>query len=135
MLRTLSSLFLTGVMIAGGTLAATADMNAPANGSISRVTAASPMTATQTASVKAAPARAAALPKATGTHAITNAMIRGAGGIAPCKYEDGSRQALPCYWNAKVRGNGKGDSFIAMPNGKGNDPAYIYLTGAKAKRY
>lgn len=32
--------------------------------------------------------------------------------MVPCKYEDGSgKQKLPCYWDAKKRGNHKGDSF------------------------
>lgn len=137
MLRTLSSLFLAGVMIAGGTVAATADMTAPSSASISSI-AASPMTATQTASVKAEGARVTptkAAPLKAMTRTARNKQIREWGGIAPCTHEDASRQALPCYWNAKVRGDGKGDSFIAVSNGKGNDPAFIYLTGAKAKRY
>lgn len=131
MLRTLSSLFLAGVMITGGALASTADIERPSSPSIT----APLMTATETGVIEGQGPKAAALPKATGTHTITNKMIAAAGGIAPCKYEDGSRQALPCYWNAKARGNGKGDSFIAVSNGKGNDPSYIYLTGKKAKRY
>lgn len=136
MLRTLSSLFLAGVMIAGGTLAATADM-VPASSGVTVMTPSTPMTATQTASIKTEGARVAptkAAPLKAMTRTAKNKQIRAWGGIPPCKWEDGSGQVLPCYWNAKL-GDGNGDSFIAVSNGKGNDPKYIYLTGPKAKRY
>ena len=34
--------------------------------------------------------------------------------LAPCQYEDGPG---PCIWNAKTRGNGKGQSFIIHADG------------------
>lgn len=66
-----------------------------------------------------------------------NKYIRAHGGIAPCKWEDGSGQAGPCVWLASVQGNGQGVSFVAMPDGadKDDDKEIVYLSGPKAKRY
>ncbi len=123
--RTLSAFFLAGVMVAGTTLAATADMEVPAQAS-SSMHIASPMTAAEIESAQAAPAPAL-IPPAKGAHTLTNAAIRAAGGIAPCKHEDGSAQVLPCYWNGKVRGNKTGLSYIMMPS-KGDDPRQVILS-------
>lgn len=71
------------------------------------------------------------------TQTQINRYIKSEGGIPPCTHEDGSGQPGPCYWNAKVQGNGDGWSFIAMPDGKdkGDDKDLVYLNGPKAVRY
>jgi hypothetical protein len=63
-----------------------------------------------------------------------NKYIRSHGGIPPCIHEDGSGQKGTCVWWAGKRGNGKGDSYLAVDR-KGKDDAIIYITGSKAKRY
>lgn len=71
------------------------------------------------------------------TQAAINRYIRSEGGIPPCTHEDGSGQPGPCYWNAKVQGNGDGWSFVAMPDGKDkdDDKDLVYLNGPLAVRY
>lgn len=71
------------------------------------------------------------------TQAAINRYIRSEGGIPPCTDEDGSGQPGPCYWNAKVQGNGDGWSFVAMPDGKDkdDDKDLVYLNGPLAERY
>lgn len=55
-----------------------------------------------------------------------NQFIRANGGIAPCRHEDGAKQPKPCWWNAKVQGNGEGRSYVIMPGGE--DGRIVYLT-------
>lgn len=55
-----------------------------------------------------------------------NQFIRANGGIAPCRHEDGANQPKPCWWNAKVQGNGDGRSYVIMPGGE--DGRIVYLT-------
>lgn len=127
MLRTISSLALAAFIGITGALTATAEMPAPASASISSVAVvASPMTPAQVASAKAPSASAA--PKKVAITTARIKQIRAWAGMPPCRYEDGSGQALPCYWNAKMRGNGKGKSFIAVtPSKKGDDPRIIFI--------
>lgn len=33
---------------------------------------------------------------------------------APCQYDE-AFQPVPCVWQANDRGNGQGDSFVALP--------------------
>ena len=129
MMRTISALILAAFIGTAGALTATADMNAPAQATISTAALHStPMTAAQVESAKALTAgKASAAPKKAAITTARIKQIRAWGGIAPCKHEDGSAQVLPCYWNAKVRGDGNGRSFIAMPS-KGDDPRFVYLT-------
>lgn len=128
MLRTLSSIFLAGVMIAGGTVAATADMAAPSTASISTVALnATLMTQTQIESTKQGPAvKARVIAAKAMSRTAKNKQIRAWGGIPPCTHEDGSGQVLPCYWDGSKRGNGKGNSYIAMPS-KGDDPRFVII--------
>lgn len=121
--RTIASLFLAAVLGTTGALAATAEMPSTPAHSVSTVSViSSPMTPSEVTAVKA-PVKA----KKAGMSRVTkNRLIRSWGGIAPCRNEDASNQPLPCYWNAKVRGNGKGDSFIAMPS-KGDDPRFVII--------
>lgn len=37
--------------------------------------------------------------------------------MAPCVSEDSTGEIAPCYWDASVRGNGKGQSFVKLPDG------------------
>lgn len=71
------------------------------------------------------------------TQAQINRYIKSENGIPPCRWEDGSGQPGPCYWNAKVQGNGDGWSFVAMPDGKDkdDDKDLVYLNGPLAERY
>lgn len=71
------------------------------------------------------------------TQAQINRYIRSENGIAPCTHEDGAGQAGPCVWLASKRGNGKGDSYVAMPDGadKDDDKEIVYITGPLAERY
>lgn len=128
MLRTISSLILAAFIGIAGGLTATADMRPTASTvTLSHTALAStPMTPAQVASAKAPSASAAPKKVAITTKRIK--QIRAWAGMAPCRYEDGSSQTLPCYWNAKMRGNGKGKSFIAVtPSKKGDDPRIIFI--------
>jgi hypothetical protein len=44
--------------------------------------------------------------------------------IAPCVTEDGSGPR-PCLWDAKVRGNGKGHSFISVDGNPDGRKVYL----------
>lgn len=70
------------------------------------------------------------------TQAQINRYIKSEGGVPPCTHEDGSGQGI-CYWNAKAQGNGDGDSYISLPDGKDkdDDKDLVYLTGPLAVRY
>ena len=130
MIRTIASLFLAAVLGTTGALVATAEMKTPAQASISTtVLNAAPMTPGQIDAAKAVTAgKASAAPKKVAITTARIKQIRAWAGMAPCRYEDGSGQVLPCYWNAKMRGNGKGKSFIAVtPSKKGDDPRIIFI--------
>jgi hypothetical protein len=47
-----------------------------------------------------------------------------------CKYEDGSGSKLPCRWDAKKEGNGRGQSYVVVYAGKTKKGAtkvyYVY---------
>lgn len=70
------------------------------------------------------------------TQAQINRYIKSEGGIPPCTHEDGAGQGI-CYWNARTQGNGDGDSYISLPDGKDrdDDKDLVYLTGPLAVRY
>lgn len=38
-------------------------------------------------------------------------------GLAPCGSEDGSGGPLPCRWDARMRGDRRGESFTVLPDG------------------
>lgn len=44
----------------------------------------------------------------------------------PCATEDGGG-SLPCYWDARVQGNGEGESYILWPDPNGGDPWAEYV--------
>jgi hypothetical protein len=44
----------------------------------------------------------------------------------PCRFEDGPG---PCVWDAKHRGNGRGDSFIVRRDGR-----IVYISHRRAHR-
>lgn len=69
-----------------------------------------------------------------GSQTQVNRYIVNAGGIPPCIHEDGSGQKSTCVWWAAKRGNGKGDSYLAITT-KGGDDKIVYITGPKARRY
>ena len=130
MMRTISALILAAFIGTAGALTATADMNAPAQATISTtVLHSTSMTPAQVESAKALTAgKASAAPKKVAITTARIKQIRAWAGMPPCKYEDGSGQVLPCYWNAKMRGNGTGKSFIAVtPSKKGADPRIIFI--------
>jgi hypothetical protein len=62
-----------------------------------------------------------------------NAYIKAHGGIPACKHEDAvlkvNGKKVTCVWWAGARGNGKGDSFLHLANGK-----YVYITGPDARQ-
>lgn len=61
------------------------------------------------------------------TQAQINAYIRSEGGIPPCKWEDGSGQPGMCLWDARKRGNGKGDVVVLVPTKPGHDKRVVVL--------
>lgn len=135
MMRTASTLILAAVLGITGALVATADMDTPSSAfrtvsvvarSMNPAEVAASLDMTVAPSSTSQSAKPAAKKGLVTTARIK--QIRAWAGMPPCRYEDGSGQALPCYWNAKVRGNGKGRSFIAVtPAKKGDDPRIILL--------
>lgn len=47
------------------------------------------------------------------------AQVRAHG--VPCATEDGSYGPLPCYWDARSMGNGRGESFVILNGGVTED--------------
>lgn len=54
------------------------------------------------------------------------AKVRALGGIPACKHEDGSGQRGICWFDSRVRGNGKGDVIVLVP-AKGEDDKRVVV--------
>jgi hypothetical protein len=61
------------------------------------------------------------------SQATVNRFIRDAGGIPPCKWEDGSGQPGICFFDSRVRGNKKGDVIVLVPVKGADDKKVVVL--------